>query len=332
MVQASNATPGRPRKRWMRWASYFGLGLILWGVAGRLTSPWRAVSIERVGRPNDDMGFDGAMRVACFNIAHARGVEADRSNWGAENRDEKLDAIGALLLREHVDLAVLNEVDFDATWSGHQHQAAAIAQAAGLPFMATQRNVDVSLPGATWRFGNAILSRYPIVDAKIVRMPAFSRFERIMAGNHDLLVAVLRLPDDSLVEVWAIHLESRDAPTRLRAAKRILAEIDASPHPVLLAGDFNSSPSSTASEETAMDLFLQSQRFQTFPDPAIGDMPATFSSLRPSRTIDWILAPSSWHISDASVQPDGLSDHLAVVATLGIAQDPIEPGVSADMP
>jgi len=72
---------------------------------------------------------------------------------------------------------VLNEADFDATWSGGINQAQWIAKHAGYPYHVEQRNYDVSLPFFKPRFGNAILSRWPILDAEQIELPAVSKWE-----------------------------------------------------------------------------------------------------------------------------------------------------------
>jgi len=51
------------------------------------------------------------------------------------------------------------------------NQAAWTADRAGYPHYATQRNYDVSLPFFKMRFGNAVLSRWPIDRVQQVKLP-----------------------------------------------------------------------------------------------------------------------------------------------------------------
>ena len=108
----------------------------------------------------------------------------------------------------------------------------------------------------------AVASRYPILDCKYVRFPDTS---------NDYLRADLLVEGDTL-RIFSVHLQTsgiaqlrrrfqkdynREAPGRIRCSapcdrnsriraaqvREIRAETDASPYPVILAGDFNDTPS-----------------------------------------------------------------------------------------
>ena len=90
--------------------------------------------------------------------------------------------------------------------------------------------------------------------------------------------------------------------------------------PVIVAGDFNSSPPGFAKSETtesgnnAIEAFDEWQLFQRSPveNPAVSEM--TFPSNAPAQVLDWILVPGEMEIVDYQVISMGLSDHLPVVA------------------
>ncbi len=282
-------------------------------VVSRVRSPSLAVSVEQGETRKGHREFDGVLRIGSYNIAHGRGGVFGASNWDGGATAEKvsrLQRIGALLDEMGLDVVVLNEVDFSCVWSGHVDQAGIIASAGSYPFIVRQRSIDASIPFFSTVFGNAILSRYPVTEAWLEAFEPHSSFERVVAGNHDSVVARIELPDGSAIAVWAVHLEVRSARIRQLAARQILereAEIDV---PLFVIGDFNSRLTSAS----AVSQLLESGRFQPFPHREILGTSPTFPSENPARVIDWVLFPPDWHLVEGFVGESSLSDHLPVAA------------------
>ena len=93
------------------------------------------------------------------------------SNWQGgtlKERETRLTQIADLLRDLDADIVVLNEVDFDSSWSSSTNQARYLAKQAGYPYWAEQRNLDFRILIWKWRFGNAVLSKYPIIEAGVV--------------------------------------------------------------------------------------------------------------------------------------------------------------------
>ena len=92
---------------------------------------------------------EGVIRVGTYNIAHGRGGALGTSNWTGSNRKQvtaHLRKTGDFIRDQQLDLIVLNEVDISAAWSRHLNQARAIAETAGFPYVAEQRNTDIAAP------------------------------------------------------------------------------------------------------------------------------------------------------------------------------------------
>ena len=262
------------------------------------------------------------LRVGAFNIAHGRGGELGASNW-ASNSMQSLRAhmteIAAQIRDADLDVLVLNEVDFDATWSRRIDQASLIAEKAGFPFCVEQRNMDVSVPLRTYRFGNAILSKLPVRSAQVIRFPPLSRRETLLAGNHDGLNVVLETESGDL-RVVAVHLEFRDEDTRVAASRVIQGLVSADKGiPCIAMGDYNSAPTGYAGHrfssenENAVDVLLNAGWIQGAADP---ETYMTFPSVKPDRAIDWILASPGLRLGWQTVVRSRLSDHLMVVTEL----------------
>lgn len=124
--------------------------------------------------------------------------------------------------------------------------------------------------------GNVIISKFPIVSAKVIRMPeqydwyrnetnkkqpplerfrkfgAFSIFsEKILPnevrhGSRNAITADIELPTGQIVTVVLTHLEDRAYPDqRLKQFKYLLSSIKDKKNPVILTGDFNTSTTDT---------------------------------------------------------------------------------------
>ena len=304
---------------------------VVWYAQSRLFARQRCVRIlqtdaQQPAEANAGPRGPGAIRVATYNIAHARGGELGASNWSGASKEEvhaRLAKIARQVVDADVDILVLNEVDFDATWSRSIDQAAEIARRAGFGYVAEQRNVDVALPVGSFRFGNAILSRYPIANAGVIRFPPFSKLEAALAGNHDGLVAEALTPIGR-VRVLAVHLEYRSETVRLLCARIVKTLAEEGSHPLIAVGDFNSIPGFARRHpeyvpppETAVDFLLGSGALSVSDASVDWSQYLTFPSARPDRAIDWILSSPSLEQGVPTVVQSDLSDHLMVTVAIG---------------
>ena len=189
-------------------------------------------------------------------------------------------------------------------------------------YVAEQRNIDVTLPLRTFRFGNAIASRYPIAKARAIHFPPFSRAEAALAGNHDGLIAEVLTPIGR-VRVVAVHLEYRSEDVRLQCARILKALAEESALPLIAVGDFNSipgfarkHPEYVLSADTAMDFLLRSGPLAVSKALVDWNQYVTFPSASPDRAIDWILSSPTLDQGVPTVVPSDLSDHLMVVVPI----------------
>ena len=122
------------------------------------------------------------IRVLTYNVAHGRGATDDNWEGTAAEKRNRIEEIATLIADAEAHVVVLNEVDFSSTWSGHQNQAEAIARKAGFPYWVEQRNLDFRFVYGSWKFGNAVLSKFPVNGARLVGFPALRSSEQIFAG------------------------------------------------------------------------------------------------------------------------------------------------------
>ncbi len=122
-----------PKSRLLRACLLLLAVLFLPYVSSRLMSPWRRISIHSAPTPDlqtrESPRPENQIRIASYNIAHGRGT--GDANWNGESRGARitrLDQIAGLLCAIDADIVVLNEVDFDPSWSQSINQARYLAE------------------------------------------------------------------------------------------------------------------------------------------------------------------------------------------------------------
>jgi len=269
-----------------------------------------------------------SLRMVTYNIAHGRGPELDAPNTAGGPEDQKrarLQRIGEALRKTGADMILLQEVDFNSWWSYGVDQSMIIAEAAKMPFVVTQRNIDTGLPfWRRWEFGNVLLSRFPILEAEKINLAPYSDVERLIAGNHDALMALIDLGGGATLRVIGVHLEVRSEETRVQAAQQLIATQRQFSEPMVLLGDLNSTPPGLPDSQTSrlgqntVELLESFGGFQR--RPARGratHRDFTFPTVAPRRVIDWILPDQNFRITEYVVLRNiSESDHFPVLATL----------------
>jgi len=288
-------------------------------VASRLLSTTRMVS--RHANPESDTPTPDpatTLRLASYNIAHGRGDAASAQNWTGESRPKRLkrlDDIAQLLRTANADVAVLNEVDFDTSWSKGINQAKELAERAGYPYWVEERNLDFRILFWKWRFGNAVLSKYPLTEAKVINLPGYSSWETLLAGKKRGVVCDIYIGGKP-VRIAGVHLCHRSEQVRAKSAELLANMAVESTHPFFVMGDLNSTPpefrESAAQSVNAIRVLDASEQLRRLPISKPSEHEMTFHSAKPSSVIDWIMIPRDWEYRNYTVLPSNLSDHRLV--------------------
>lgn len=300
-------------------ASFLVVGLIVVVelgsyAAGRIFSPWNAAIIrsDDGARPAT---FPETLKLGSYNICHLRGSDANQ--WPIRDKaamGKRRDAIVDILRMQSPDIVVLEEIDFDSVPTGRINQAEEIGRLAGYPYRVEHRDVDAAtLFWFSIRYGNAVLSRYPITSARNINFPASKKWEAILGGTPNGALCEIALSDKIHINVLATHLTSHAEVSRVESAKIIEKERLISKLPFFVVGDLNSTPtgfpnSRLANGENAMDILLGSGGYRTL--PMANPTPDDFTIA--SAVIDWILVPSDWRILAKNVVRSHASDHNAL--------------------
>ena len=203
------------------------------------------------------------------------------------------------------DLVSLNEVDDGTRRSGGTDEASYLSAATGLHavFGPTLLGYDGG------RFGNAILSRYPVLESHNTPLPQVTNFEA-----RALLTATVRVGRQT-VSFSSLHLSAGGGGTadRVLEAETVAQILRAEQHPAVIAGDLNSEPTELSVRILRQHLLDAQEQAGTGP----GD---TVDEEDPSRRIDYVLYDDHFAPVEGSTQvlPSAVSDHRSVVTDLAL--------------
>ena len=321
----------RPKKRRFkkRWLLYFllvvGLGPYLFF---RATSFSRKIQIVELDSVAETKQLGAPIRVVTWNIAHGRGATFE--NWAEDGgaKQERIKDLSKLIVDLEADIVVLNEVDFCSTWSRGHDQAQAIAQLTGYPYLVKQSNLDFGFIYGRWHFGNVILSRYPVSNTRVVEFAPVNQWESWLVGCKRGLACTIELGPDNFVSVVGLHLESRSETVRVKEVADVDRAIKQLDHPVIVAGDLNTTPTIAPMSNLDSDgvnafeelIRLTGLAYSPALPPAENEL--TFPAFGPKTTIDWILfSADRFSLVEQEVIQTQLSDHLPVVAEFEIKAD-----------
>lgn len=197
-------------------------------------APVSPLGLESVLPPRSPPVAGERIRVATYNIAHARGNK--RGGLNEIGRLDHLEGIARMLRTERVDIigcAEISGIDFRSVLTD---QPAFLANRLGF-YHVYGENFRIALVGAAQ--GDAIISRFPIVAHKNHRLYRLSDKEE----QRGCLEALIDLGNGRRIRVFVAHL-SLKAQESSRQIQQILEMIKNRMEPCLFMGDFNSLPSS----------------------------------------------------------------------------------------
>jgi endonuclease/exonuclease/phosphatase family metal-dependent hydrolase len=237
-----------------------------------------------------------AIKVMTYNIHHA--------NPSLRPGVIDVNEIARVIRSVDPDLVALQEVDVNTERSGPLNQAGEIASKLDMHFYFAKA---IDYQGG--EYGVAILSRFPLTETRIHRLPSQEGTggePRIMA------TAKVRLPNGVDIRFGSTHLDAQREPLNRQLQIREVANVSEKENlPFILAGDFNATPDSDV-------MKYLDKSFQSTCDKC----PLTSSAQNPVRTIDHIVIrdPSGKIAVRNHRVPDEkkASDHLPVVAELQV--------------
>jgi endonuclease/exonuclease/phosphatase family metal-dependent hydrolase len=253
------------------------------------------------------------LRLLTFNIAHGRGLTPIQGLTSPRKLRVNLRKIAALLGRLAPDAVALQEIDERSSWAGNFDHLDYLRVHTAFPYAAfginNRREGMINLS-----YGNALLSRHPLVETETVV------FGRRRLGEKGFLFAELDVRG-RCVPIVNLHLHASSRARRLAQLDLLLEWLRPKQRsraarwviPPIICGDFNNP--STGDDATAALLGHLAAYGDYLAHPRNA---ATFPSPLPRRTLDFVFVPAQCRQVRCEVVRSFLSDHRPVLVELAI--------------
>jgi endonuclease/exonuclease/phosphatase family metal-dependent hydrolase len=211
-----------------------------------------------------------------------------------------MEALAHVIEESGADVLLLQEVSRGWVINGSLDMLAWLSQRLEMPYVAGPTEE------ALW--GNALLSRYPLLNASNVPLQPDHLLLRRGYQTAETDVGAERL---LVINTHLHHIDAGSA-VRQEQVEQILAGWQARSH-TLIAGDFNATPE--APEMVMMvEAGLVDAALLFGPVP-----PYTYSAVNPERRIDYIWITADLDLVDFAVPQTTASDHLPLVVTVTLS-------------
>lgn len=231
--------------------------------------------------------------VMAYNIHHGEGMDSVVD----------LERLAALIRDQDPDLVAIQEVDSSTERTGRVDQTARLAELTGL-----HAAFGAFMPYQGGGYGMAVLSRWPILNVRNLRLPDGAEPRTALA------IRVREPASGRELEFVGIHFY-RTEEERLAQAMTLLEVLAADTVPIILAGDFNSEPGGAVMDTLARSFHVLDK----------GADNLTFSSYDPVREIDFFLVRPADRfevISHDVLDEPVASDHRPLTARLILNRTP----------
>lgn len=245
------------------------------------------------GRRGREHADTPRLRVMTYNLHHGEGVDGRVD----------LERIAAVIRGVRPDLVALQEVDRGARRTGGVDQGAEYVRRTGM-----QGWFGAAMPFQGGEYGQMLLSRWPLEQPEVIRLPGTAGREPRIA-----VVARVRVPGVGWMRWAGCHLDaSRSDEDRWEQAGALTALLDPGRGPILLAGDLNATPASRVLDRLVGADAVWDDLCATTAGP-------TIPVEAPRSRIDFILGGprGCWKCLGSEVVSESTaSDHRPVVADL----------------
>lgn len=255
------------------------------------------------------------LRIVTYNIAHGRGLQPIQGLTSRRRIRSTLLRMAKLLQKLDADVVALQEIDENSLWAGSFDQLEFLREFAGFPHAVyginNRRSGLLKL-----NYGNAILSKHPIVD-----------WENIAFGNKRLGEKGFLFTEIDVhgrrVPFLNMHLHYRSRNHRFRQVEQVMTYLNRKQPlrkgqwatPPIVCGDFNNPSHTEDATASLFRYFSQHGHYSLHPRRA-----RTFPSPLPQRTLDFVFLPPCFIEVYCLVVRSMLSDHRPVMVECRLAE------------
>ena len=277
--------------------------------------------------PIDDSTFS----LLTYNIGYLSGMTNNEAVKRKRSLfDNNLQTAQSLIKQLQPDIACFQEIDYESSRSYEVNQEEAIAKP-DYTYTARAVNWDkkyvafpywpISMHFGKIVSGQSVLSKYPIEDQQIDTLVKVSTAPFFYNAFYlERLAQIIKVKIDKRdMIVINVHLEAFDRETRRIHTLKVLELYKkySRDYPVILCGDFNSSPDE---QDPTIDILLQAGIATADLLPSsikTGNFDKTYNSLNPSERLDYIFytADKITLLDSRLIKEAGqISDHLPLWA------------------
>lgn len=245
------------------------------------------------------------LKIMTYNIASGN----DFSNHAPENpkRDDivlnPLAAAG-VMKKYGADIIGVNEVHGKSNPEYFPEEAEVLGKALGYNYYFGQAKMFANGP-----YGNALLSRFPIVSAEVIPIPDPEvKDEDTYYETRAIIRAKIDVPVFGILTVMVSHFGLATSEKR-NAAKTLVSLLEDTPDPLIFMGDLNMTPACP---------ILQEYVFPRLNDTAaiLPETPLTDVWWAPKRKIDYIFTRGNVKTLSAQAPDEHVSDHRPYLAEI----------------
>ncbi len=252
------------------------------------------------------------LKVMSLNIAHGRKDGVNQLFQRGTTIRKNLHEIAGVLSHSGAAIVALQEADAPSLWSGQFDHIAVLAEQANYPAVIHTTHARSWL----FHYGTAILSQAGFTETlNYTFQPSPPTLNKGFT-----LAQIVWQPHGQdqppvLLDIVSVHLDFSRKQVRESQIREMTKVLEGRDQPIIILGDFNSD---WLADELVVRALANDNKLQGY-RPAADDL-GTYPS--GNKRLDWILISESLEFISYKVLPDVLSDHKAIVAEIGLREEP----------